>query len=474
VPADAKIIEGTAALSEALLTGESAPIAKAVGDTIFAGTVVTDDALVCRVIRPLQEARLAQVMRLVQETLSVKPPIQRLADRVSTYFALGIVGLAILALIGWLLAGHPLAQALLAAVAVLVVACPCSLGLATPLALAVTLGRASRAGILIRNPAALETVARTRRVAFDKTGTLTQGLLSVADVAVESSAGKTTEEMLRLAAGVEQYSEHPVAKAIVEACPGPVPQAQNFQAARGLGATARVPEMQAEQAKVGSARFLGVKDASPLAVAAEARADQGETVVWVGWDQAIVGWIALRDEPNATARAALEQLSARGIRAVILSGDSPQTTKAIAGELGLQEYAGGMSPADKAQRIRQWQSAGEQTTMVGDGVNDAPALAQADLSVTTAGGTDVAGETSDVVLTHADLTLVPWLIDLSRHTRRIIVENLGWAFAYNVVAVPLAALGLIRPAIAALTMAASSLLVVGNSLRLRRLARHRR
>ena len=474
VPADAEIVEGSAAINGALLTGESAPVNMVAGDTVFAGTVVTDDALVCRVIRPIQETRLAQVVRLVQETLSIKPPIQRLADRVSAYFAFGIVGLALLSLIGWSLVGRPISQALLAAVAVLVVACPCSLGLATPLALAVVLGRVSRAGALVRNPAALETAAQTRRVAFDKTGTLTQGQLSVVATAVEPATGKTTEEMLRLAVAVEQYSEHPVARAIVGAYSGSIPQAQGFQALRGLGATARILDLQSQQVKVGSARYLGVIETSPLAVAAQAHADRGETVVWVSQNQTVLGWIALRDEPNATARAALEHLSAQGIRSVMLSGDSPYTTKAIAGELGLQEYVGNMSPAEKAQRILQWQSAGEKTAMVGDGVNDAPALAQADLSITTAGGTDVAGETSDIVLTHGDLTLVPWLIDLSRHTRHVIIENLGWAFAYNFVAVPLAALGLIRPMIAALAMATSSLLVVGNSLRLRRLAQRRK
>lgn len=471
VPTDAKILEGEGAIDESLLTGESVPVNKGPGDPLLAGTVVTDAALTGLVTRSVQDTRLTHITYLVEQTLSTKPPIQRLADRASAVFAFGILTAAILTALGWTLAGYPAPQALLAAVAVLVVACPCALGLATPLALTVTLGRTTQAGILVRNPVALETAAGIRRVVFDKTGTLTRGRMAVVAAAVHPGTPMQEEELLCLAAAVEQYSEHPVARAIVEACPGPLPEAREFQALRGLGASAHVVGRVVGQARrrvmVGSVQFLGVDGHSPLVVQAQARAERGETVVWVGWDAEVVGFVALRDEPNPTAREALRQLEALQIRPVMLSGDHPGTARAIATELRLAEYEGNCPPTEKAARIQGWQATGEQVAMIGDGVNDAPALAQADLSVTVAGGTDVAGETSDVILTHPDLTLLPSFVVLSRRTRRVILQNLGWAFAYNMVSVPLAILGVISPVIAAAAMAISSLLVVSNSLRLR-------
>jgi Cu2+-exporting ATPase len=465
VPVDAEILEGEGAVDESLLTGESVPVSKGPGDAIFAGTLDTDAALIARVTRVVPETRLAHLAALVQQTLATKPPIQRLADTAAGYFAFGIIGAAFLATSGWYLAGFPVSRALLVGVAVLVVACPCALGLATPLALTLSLGRATQQGILVRNPVALETAGRVRRVVFDKTGTLTQGRMTV-KTAVASGHATTPQELVCLAAAVEQYSEHPVARAIVAACTGPRLGAREFQALRGLGASARVPDRDDQRVLVGSLRFLDVDDGSALAEEAQVHAEHGETVVWVGWDSAVAGFIALRDEPNPTAAVAVGQLQEEGIGAVVLSGDNPRTTRAVASELGLGEHEGNYSPQDKIARIREWQAAGERVAMVGDGVNDAPALAQADLSITTAGGTDVAGETSDVVLTRSDLTLIPWFMRLSRRTRRVVLQNLGWAFAYNLVSVPLAALGRISPVVAAAAMATSSLLVVGNSLRL--------
>jgi Cu+-exporting ATPase len=467
VPADAEIVEGEGAVDESLLTGESAPVDKGPGQALYAGTMVADAALIARVTQLPQHMRLAQITRLVDQTLAAKPPIQRLADRASAYFAFGIVGVAVVTALGWWLSGRPPTWALLAAVAVLVVACPCALGLATPLALAVSLGRTTRVGILVRNVVALETAAQIQRVVFDKTGTLTRGRMAVGEAAA-SGGGVSRDRLICLAAAVEQYSEHPIARAIVEACPGSCPAADEFQALRGLGASARVAEQDGQRVMVGSPRFLDVPDDSPLAVQAQSHADRGETVIWVGWGEEVAGFITLRDEPNPSAQEALDRLQADGIHAVMLSGDDSRTVRAIAAELGLAEYEGNCPPPEKAMRIQEWQTAGERVAMVGDGVNDAPALAQADLSVTAAGGSDVAGETSDVVLMRSDLALVPWFIRLSRRTRRIILENLGWAFAYNLISVPLAAFGFISPVVAAAAMATSSLLVVGNSLRLRR------
>jgi len=469
VPADAEILGGEAALDESLLTGESTPVEKGPGDKIFAGTVVADAPLTGHVIRLTQDTRLASITHLVEQTLATKPPIQRLADRASAYFAVGITCAAALTFLGWWLIGNqPASQSLLTAVAVLVVACPCALGLATPLALTVTLGRATQAGILVRNNVALETAATVQRIVFDKTGTLTQGRMSVVATAVVPEIGVAEADFLCMAAAVEQYSEHPIAQAILAACPGPLPEAGEFQALRGLGASARVNGGVDRRVMVGSPRFLGVGEHTLLAAEAQAHTDRGETVVWVGWEDALAGFIALRDEPNPAASQAMRRLEADGVQPAMLSGDSPRTTQAIATELGLSEYEGNCPPQEKAKRIQAWQEAGEKVAMAGDGVNDAPALAQADLSITAAGGTDVAGETSDIVLTRSDLTLIPKFIHLSRRTRRIIHQNLGWAFAYNLLAVPLAALGIISPVIAAAAMATSSLLVVGNSLRLRR------
>ncbi len=467
VPTDALILEGHAALDESLLTGESMPVSKDVGDTVFAGSVVTDAPLTGRVLKTIQDTNLAHITRLVEQTLASKPPIQRLADQVSAYFAFGILAASVLTVLMWSVSGHPLSRALLAGIAVLVVACPCALGLATPLALTVTLGRTTRAGILVRNVAALETAATVDRIVFDKTGTLTQGQMTVTRTVVDSQAQIGGDALLCMAAAVEQYSEHPIAKAITNACPGPIPQAKGFQALRGLGVTADVMNGARRRVMLGSMRFLDVDSHPDLLVQAQAHIDRGETVVWIGWDNLVAGFVALRDVPNPTAPKALRELQANKITPVMLSGDNPRTTQVIAVELSLEEFEGNCAPAEKAARIQSWQAGGEHVGMIGDGVNDAPALAQADLSFTAAGGTDVAGETSDVVLTRPDLTLIPWFIRLSHRTRRIIRQNLGWAFAYNLIAVPMAAFGLISPMIAAAAMATSSLLVVGNSLRLR-------
>ena len=480
VPADSIVVDGTAAVDESLLTGESAPLHKGPGDTLSAGTLVADGSLIATVSQPVADSRLSQISRLMERTLAAKPPAQRLADKASAYFALSILGIAALSFGIRLLFNQPVSDSLVAAIAVLVVACPCALGLATPLALTVALGLTARMGIVIRNPAALELAATVKRVVFDKTGTVTRGRMTVEQVVVLRPGDTETidlvragADLLRAAAAVEQFSEHPVARAILSAYDGPLPSAVDFEVRRGQGSAARLPALSEGWVMVGSSAYLGL-DPGLVEIetggSAGAYTERGATVVWVGGKGRAEGFIVLRDEPNPSARQALADLRGRGVKTTILSGDDPRTVRTIAAEMGAEEWAGLLLPEDKAERVRQWQEAGERVAMVGDGVNDAPALAQADLAIAMAEGTDLAGETADVILTRDDLGTVPWFLGLSGRTRRIIRENLGWAFAYNLVAVPLAVAGLINPIIAAGAMAASSVLVVGNSLRLRRLA----
>ncbi len=468
VPVDGEIVSGQASFNEAVLTGESLPIDKKPGDEIYAGTMVTDNAVQFRVTDLAERTRLAAITRIVDQTLAHKPPIQRLADKASTYFAFGILVAAVLTLAGWLISGASISQALLNAVAVLVVACPCALGLATPLAITVALGNITQEGILVRNPTTLESTSKVQRMVLDKTGTLTRGVLQVQVVEVAPDVDISAEDLLAAAASVDQFSQHPIARAITLEFEGKLLAAEDFRSEHGVGVQAMLAGEIQQVVKVGSAYYLQLPEGSELLEKARSRGQDGESVVWVGWGEKVRGFISLRDQPSESAAAAIEGLKDLGIKVTLLSGDSPETTRAIAEEVGLASYQGGLLPTEKAGRIKDWQESGELVAMVGDGVNDAPALAQSDLSITVAGGTAVAGETSDIVLMRSDLELIPWFVRKSKRVRRIIYENLGWAFAYNLVALPLAALGIITPVIAAITMASSSLLVVGNSLRLRR------
>ena len=464
VAADGKVVEGSAAVDEALLTGESSPVEKEAGAAVLAGSLVADDALVYRVTQPPGSTRLAQVAALVQETLAAKAPVQRLADRASAILAATILAVAAACFAVWWTVTGSAGTAVLPAVAVLVVTCPCALGLATPLALSVSLGRATRAGILVRNAAALETAATVTRVVFDKTGTVTAGVMSVVDVVPLAGAPLDGNGLLCLAGAVEARSAHPLARAITAACPDPGLHVDRRQALRGHGVSARLDD--GERVLVGSASFAGVSAAT--AVQAAPALAEGDTVVWVASGARVLGYITVRDQPDPTAAEAVAALAGRGIAASLLSGDNAATTATVARRTGILASEGDASPEAKAALIGGWQEAGDRVAMVGDGVNDGPALARADLSITAAGGTEVAAETSDVVLLRHDLTLVPGFLGLSHRVRRIIRENLWWAFAYNLVAVPVAAAGLLTPVFAAVAMSVSSLLVVLNSLRLRR------
>ena len=466
IAADGEVVEGSAAVDESLLTGESTPVEKTPGARVFAGSLVTDGPLVYRVTEPPGSSRLAQVTTLVQEALASKAPVQRMADRASAALATVIVLAAAVCFAAWWVATGSPGEALLPAVAVLVVACPCALGLATPLALSIALGRATRAGILVRNPAALETAAEIDRVAFDKTGTVTTGVMSVVDVVIVPGSPVECDELLCLAGAVEERSAHPLARAITAACVRPGIDVGDHQQLRGHGVSARHDG--GDRVLVGSAGFTGAGDDDALTAEAAPHLGEGDTVVWVAEGARPLGFIAVRDRPDPTVPDALAGLARRGVEASLLSGDDPVTTATVARRVGIADSEGGVTPEAKAARIAAWQARGERVAMVGDGVNDGPALAGADLSFTAAGGTDVAAETSDVVLLRHDLTLVPRFLDLSRRVRGIIRENLWWAVAYNVVAVPVAAAGLLTPVFAAAAMSFSSLLVVLNSLRLRR------
>ena len=466
VAADGEVMEGSAAVDEALLTGESTPVEKTAGAQVLAGSLVTDDPLVYRVMQPPESSRLSQVAAFVQETLTAKAPVQRLADRASAVLAAAIVLAAATCFAAWWIATGSSGEALLPAVAVLVVACPCALGLATPLALSIALGRATRAGIVVRNAAALETAGTITRVVFDKTGTVTAGAMSVVDIVPAPGAAVDATGLLCLAGAVEERSAHPLARAICAACPHAAVDVDQHQSLRGHGVSARLE--QRERILVGSAGFAGVGAAAVTAARADAALEDGDTVVWVAAGTRVLGFLVVRDQPDPSAAAAVSELAGRGIESSLLSGDHAATTAAVARRTGIATSEGGAAPETKAALVMAWQEGGDRVAMVGDGINDAPALARADLSITAAGGTEVAAETSDIVLLRRDLTLIPQFLSLSRRVRTIVRQNLWWAFAYNLVAVPVAAAGLLTPVFAAATMSISSLLVVFNSLRLRR------
>lgn len=466
VPADSTVTEGIGAANESLLTGESALSPKRGGDRLWAGTVLAEGPVTAVVDRGIGDSRLAAIRTMVERTLSQQAPVQRLADTASAYLTFGVIAVALATFGIWTLVGATTTHALIAAIAVLVVACPCALGLATPLAISVSLGRATRSGILVRLPAALETAATVTEVAFDKTGTLTVGALAV--TGFETMPGEDADEVFDLAAGVEQFSEHPLGRAVARFRTEPAAMS-GVRAIRGRGVEGSTED--GRIVRVGSDAFMQSALPSALAAAADRRAADAESIVWVAVDERVVAFISLRDETLPGAVEAVAELHRLGLTTLLLSGDSESTTAAVARKLGIATHRSRLTPEDKAAVIAQRQASGARVAMVGDGINDAPALAQADLGITVWGGSDVAGETSDIVLARPDLDLVPRFLGISDATRRVTRQNLGWAFTYNVIAIPLAAFGLISPAFAAAAMAGSSLLVVGNSLRLRRVER---
>jgi P-type Cu+ transporter len=444
VATDGVVEDGRSAVDGSMLTGEPVPVDVGPGDGVTGATVNTHGRLIVRATRVGADTALARIAALVDEAQSGKAPAQRLADRVSAVFVPVVMVIAALTLAGWLLAGASAADAFTAAVAVLIIACPCALGLATPTALMVGTGRGAQLGVVIRGPEVLERTRRVGTIVLDKTGTVTEGRMELADVTPLNGAGRA--DVLRLAGAVEAASEHPIGRAVAAAAraeTGDLPPVRDFENLPGMGVRGTVE---------GHAVEVG----------------RGEGAITVSWDGEPRALLALRDAVKPTSAEAVSALRGMGLAPVLLTGDAQETAASVAREVGIERVIAGVSPAGKADEIRRLQASGEVVAMVGDGVNDAPALAQADLGLAMGTGTDVAIEASDLTLVSGDLRAAADAIGLARRTLRTIRANLFWAFVYNVAAIPLAAAGLLNPIIAAAAMAASSLFVVGNSLRLRR------
>ena len=463
IATDGMVESGTSAVDASMLTGESVPVEVGPGDAVVGATVNAGGRLVVRATRVGADTQLAQLAKLVTEAQSGKAAVQRLADRVSAVFVPVVLLAAAGTFVAWLALGYAAGAAMTAAVAVLIVACPCALGLATPTALLVGTGRGAQLGILIKGPEALESTRRVDTVVLDKTGTVTTGRMALAGVV--AATGESTADVLRYAAAVEHASEHPIARAIASAATDP-PEATDFAALAGLGAEATV---EGEHVVVGRPSLLadrGLKIPEELYGALEAAGERGATAVLVGWGDTARGVLTVADTVADGAAEAVSALRRLGLRPVLLTGDTEAAARYVAAKVGIDEVHAEVLPADKVAAVRRLQEAGAVVAMVGDGVNDAAALAQADLGIAMGTGTDVAIEASDLTLMRGDLRSAVAAIRLSRRTLRTIRGNLFWAFAYNVAAIPLAALGLVTPVIAAAAMAFSSVFVVSNSLRL--------
>ena len=471
VPVDGEVIEGSSHLDESLLTGESLPVSRNAGDAVSGGAVNAEGMLVLKATAVGGDTMLSRIIRLVEDAQAVKAPIQRLVDKVSAVFVPIVLLISLLTFLGWGLMAGDWQQALLNAVAVQVIACPCALGLATPTSIMAGTGVAARYGILIKDAEALETAHAVNLVAFDKTGTLTEGRPSV--VAVEPAA-RPEQEVLEMARAVQQYSDHPLARAVqAEAVKRNVPlrAASSAQALPGRGVRADVD---------GATVYLGNKRlmqeiglaTSVMEEAAGRHESAGRTVSWLAVQRdgatELAGLLAFGDTLKPSARAAVQRLQAIGVSSVMLTGDNPGSARAVASAVGISDFRAEVLPGDKANVVAALKKEGRKVAMVGDGINDAPALASADVGIAMSTGTDVAMHTAGITLMRGEPTLVAEAIDISKKTYRKIQQNLGWAFIYNIVGIPLAALGYLNPVIAGAAMAFSSVSVVSNALLLRR------
>ncbi len=470
VATDGVVVSGTSAIDQSMLTGESVPVEVGPGDAVAGATVNSSGRLVVEATRVGSSTALAQIARLVADAQAGKAPVQRLADKVSAVFVPIVIAISALTLLGWLLIGGvATTTAFTTAVAVIVIACPCALGLATPTAIMVGTGRGAQLGIVIKGPEVLEHTRQVTTIVLDKTGTLTEGRMAVA--AVVPAEGVAEDELVRLAAAAEDASEHPIAQAIAaygRKHLGTLPPVESFSARAGLGIEAVVDQ---HAVVVGRPSLLADRGAqlTGVLIAEVARLQAaGATVVAVAADGKAMGLVAVADRIKATSRQAVTDLRALGLTPVLLTGDNEATAHAVAAEVGIDRVLAGVLPEDKAAEVARLQATGEVVAMVGDGVNDAPALARADLGLSIGTGTDAAIEASDITLVTGDLRAAADAIRLSRRTLSTIKGNLVWAFGYNVAAIPLAVAGVVNPIVAAAAMAFSSVFVVTNSLRLRR------
>ncbi|HHC08214.1 MAG TPA: copper-translocating P-type ATPase [Actinobacteria bacterium] len=467
VPADGRIVAGASSLDESMLTGESRPVDKGPGDDVFGATVNQQGRLEVEITKVGDATVLAQIVRLVEEAQASKAPVQRLADRVSAVFVPTVIVIALATLGGWLLFGAAFPVALRNAVAVLIIACPCAMGLATPTAIMVGSGRGAELGVLFKNAEVFERAKDVDVVVFDKTGTLTRGAMTLVEVVTD----EPLDRFLRLVGSVEAASEHPIGKAVAlgaeerGASLGPV---EDFSALRGLGVVGRVDDVEVVvgKPKLLADRGFHVPDRDLEAL--ERLEAAGYTAFLAGWEGEVRGVLAVADTLRDTAKEAVERLRELGVEVAMLTGDNRRTAETIAAELGIDRVIAEVLPGDKAAEIRRLQGEGHRVAFVGDGINDAPALTQADLGMAVGSGTDVAIEAGDVVLMSGDPILATTALRLARRTFTTIRQNLFWAFGYNTAAIPLAVAGLLNPMIAAAAMAFSSVSVVTNSLRLRR------
>ncbi len=475
VATDGVVEHGTSAVDMSMLTGESVPVEVAPGTAVAGATVNAGGRLVVRATKVGADTALAQIARLVEDAQTGKAPVQRLADRISGVFVPIVIAISVATLAFWLGTGESTAFAFTAAVAVLIIACPCALGLATPTALMVGTGRGAQLGLLLKGPEVLESTRAVDTVVLDKTGTVTTGRMSLVEVAVAD--GIERDEALRLVGALEHASEHPIAQAIAAAAAaaGPLAAVEGFANREGLGVEGVV---EGHALMVGRPALLN--SAHPpmhlppeLDAARRGAEARGQTAIAAGWDGRATAVFVVADTVKSTSAEAVASLKALGLRPVLLTGDNETTARAVADEVGIAEVIAEVLPSDKADVIRRLQAQGRVVAMVGDGVNDAPALAQADLGLSIGTGTDVAIEASDLTLVSGDLRAAADAIRLSRATLRTIRQNLAWAFGYNVAVIPLAAIGVLNPVIASLAMVFSSISVVGNALRLRRFAAQR-
>ena len=473
LPVDGEVVDGRSHVDESLITGESLPIAKQAGQRVTGGSINVEGSLQVRTLAVGTETTLARIIRLVESAQAAKAPIQRMVDKVSAVFVPVVLALAALTVVGWMLAGAGWENALINAVSVLVIACPCALGLATPTAIMAGTGVAARHGILIKDAEALEVAHGVTTVVFDKTGTLTEGRPAL--VAAMPAPGRTRAELLALAAALQRTSEHPLARAVLDAAAAEAIEVVGATQARALPGRGVEAEVAGQRLALGSTRLMTESraPAGSLQPEADRLEAEGRTLAWlVQLDEPgparLIGLLAFGDTVKASAREAVQRLQRLGVQTVMLTGDNLGSARVAAGELGIDEVRANVLPADKAEAVRELRGRGRVVAMVGDGINDAPALAAADVGIAMSTGTDVAMETAGITLMRGDPGLVADALDVSRRTHATLRRGLFWAFIYNVVGIPLAAFGFLNPVVAGAAMALSSVSVVGNALLLRR------